>query len=202
MVRLVSVASSRATPPRASYNGNEPRGVAETEAGVGRAAKSRVESQTQAAPRSGGRRGHGALQIHRHVKISFAREKPPIAMKGIIYAIRSPTDETIYIGSSQATAEVRWKTWKSQAKQDWMCCPLLRYAHQHWGSLDPCTLAVLAEIEFVIFVYQFIKLDRGNELMAGNHTCNEFNGTQTAQAAIRGTPSPTPSALGTDICRS
>ena len=68
-------------------------------------------------------------------------------MKGIIYAIRSPTGETIYIGSSQTSRESRWKAWKCMAKQDWLCSPLLRYAHHHWGSLDPCSLAVLAEIE-------------------------------------------------------
>ena len=48
-----------------------------------------------------------------------------MAVKGFIYAIRSPTAETIYIGSSQTTAESRWKAWKSQAKQDYLCCPLL-----------------------------------------------------------------------------
>ena len=48
---------------------------------------------------------------------------------------------------SQASRESRWNAWKSMAKQDWLSSPLLRYAHHRWGGLDPCSLAVLAEIE-------------------------------------------------------
>jgi hypothetical protein len=75
------------------------------------------------------------------------------SMPGFVYAIISPPTpdhpegETIYVGSSQSTETVRFSTWRTQARYDWMSTPLLRHAHSEWGGLDTCTFRVLARVE-------------------------------------------------------
>jgi hypothetical protein len=72
---------------------------------------------------------------------------------GFMYSIHSPPTpdhpdgETIYIGSSQSTETVRFSTWRTQAKFDYLSTPLLRHAHNEWGGLDTCMFRVLARLE-------------------------------------------------------
>ena len=66
---------------------------------------------------------------------------------GHVYNIRAPDGTSIYIGSTTKTEATRWRCWKTAAKVDYLSCPLLRHAKEHWGNLDSCSYHVLTTVD-------------------------------------------------------
>jgi hypothetical protein len=130
----------------------EPTNTSHREIEVGRTARGRAESETQTAGRSR-RYRVGAFNRVEHMKNSFVAIKtacPSVSCTRFTphrHPITRMAKRYTLIGSSQSTETVRFSTWRTQAKFDYLSTPLLRHAHNEWGGLDTCMFRVLARLE-------------------------------------------------------